>query len=84
MALNPHTNPLGHTVTPANTSCVITIAILQMREPRGRGGKELSKMLSYAWWNRDLNPGSLTPELKFLTKEPGILLEEMLYLCEHT
>lgn len=61
MSLNPHTNPLGHTVTPANTSYVITIDILQMREPRGRGGKELSKMLSYAWWNRDLNPGSLTP-----------------------
>ena len=82
--LNPHTNPLRHTVTTANTTYVITITILQMREQKDREGKQLSKMLNYEWWNRDLNPGSLTLELKLLTKEPGSLLEEMLYLCENT
>ena len=55
-----------------------------MREQKDREGKQLSKMLNYEWWNRDLNPGSLTLELKLLTKEPGSLLEEMLYLCENT
>lgn len=81
--LNPHTNP-RHTVTTANTTYVITITILQMREQKGREGKQLSKTLNYEWWNRDLNPGSLTLELKLLTKAPGSLLEEMRYLCENT
>ena len=86
--LNPHTNPWEHTVTTANITYVITyvitITILQMREQKGREGKQLSKMLNYEWWNRDLNPGSLTLELKLLTKAPGSLLKEMLYLCENT
>lgn len=72
ISLNPHTNPMGHIiVTTANITYVITITILQRREPRHREGKELPKIVNCGWWNRDLNPGSLTPECK-LYLNPGV------------
>lgn len=41
--LNPHTNPLRHTVTTANTTYVITISTLQMREQKGREENNCAK-----------------------------------------
>lgn len=47
ISLNPHTNPMGHIiVTAANITYVISIPILQMREPRHREGKELPKIVN--------------------------------------
>lgn len=76
----PHTNPTGHIIfTATNITYVITITILQMREPRHREGTELPKTVNGGWGNRDLNPGSLTPECK-LYLNPGVWWEEKLYL----
>lgn len=69
--------------------CTVATTLLKVREWRHREGKELSEVVhcsdcprwSIAW---DLNPGSLTLELKLLIRQPGILLEETLYLCENT
>lgn len=50
ISLNAHIYPVGHIiVTTTNTTYVITITTLQMREPRHRRGKELSRIVNYYW-----------------------------------
>ena len=72
ISLNPHTYPMGHIiVATTNTIYGITITTLQMRGPRHRRGKELFRIVSCYWQNRDQNPSRMTPECK-LCLNPGV------------